>query len=75
MQILKNNNENIFSILFNEKETNNIRALLHNPIDYRNTKLCYCIEQALPTRFDEFKIKRPMILKVESRLQLYNFKC
>lgn len=68
MQILRNNGDNKFSILFNEKEVKNIRTLLHNPIDYKNTKLCYCIEQALPTRFDEFKVKRPMIMDIGFRL-------
>lgn len=68
MQILRTSNKDKFNVLFNEKETENIKALLHTPIDCRNTKLCYCIEQALPTSFDEFKVKRPMIMDIVARV-------
>ena len=74
MQLLRTNKSDKFNILFNEKETKNIKALLHAPIDCRNTKLCYCIEQALPMNFNEFKIKRPMIMDIVARIQLYYFR-
>lgn len=74
MQILKTKKSDKFNVLFNEKETENFKALLHQPIDCRNTKLCYCIEQALPMSFNEFKFKRPMIMDIVVRLQLYNIR-
>ncbi len=68
MQLLKTSEEDKYNIILNEKETDNIKVLLDAPIDCRNAKLCYCIEQALPMNFNEFKTKRPMIINISARI-------
>ncbi len=64
MQLSNTKVSNKFNIYFNERETNNVRAILNSAISCSNRKLCYCIEEILPKRFEQFKNRRPMIMNI-----------
>lgn len=64
MQLVNLDKSNKFNLFFNERETNNVRALLNSAINCSNRKLCYCIENFLPKKFEQFQNKRPMIMDI-----------
>lgn len=67
MQLYNMMSDNRYRILFNERESDNLRKTLGSEISIRNISLCYYIEKVLPSRFEECKGKRVMVTNIYSQ--------